>query len=310
VTLFAKQLQYGTSQHRNGDTWTRTGSCSRCHTHEGFVAFAETGEEISATNLAPINCRTCHQIHNTYTDADYALTTTAPVALVSGDEGQVLDLGGAANLCATCHQARNILDRSDIPVVLDGADVTITSTRYGFHHGPIAQTIGNTGAFAFTGDATIPTSNFHVQDCTLCHMAEVEGGVESGGHTWRMAFGAEGAVEQNTNGCNVEACHGAGGIESFDQSGTQTAVQDLLVQIETILVEQGIKAALSPAPYDEETLSPYAVAGTYPANLVAALANWQLFAEDWSFGAHNSRYARRVLANTLQYLQTLAPPAG
>ncbi len=308
VVLFATQLQYGTSQHRTGDTFARNGApCTRCHTHQGFVEFVASGEVIDVVNPAPVNCRTCHQIHNQYTVEDYALTTTDPVTLVSG--GAEVDLGGAANLCITCHQARDIGARSDIPVVIDGADVTITSTRYGFHHGPIAQTVGNTGAYEFAGSLTIPSENSHQQDCTLCHMATVDGGVEVGGHTWRMSFGAEGEESDNVaNTCAQSGCHVT--ATSYDILGIQTQIQGLLEDIETILVAQGIKAADSPAPYNEETLEAYAVAATFPANLVAAMANWQLFAEDWSFGVHNPAYARAVLVNTLEYLETLPAPAG
>ena len=52
--------------------------------------------------------------------------------------------------------------------------------------------------------------------------------------------------------------------------------------------------------YTIHELSPYAVPGTYSANLAAAFANWQLFAEDRSLGLHNPAYVRAVLTNTLE----------
>ena len=308
--LFAVQLQYGTSLHRNGDTFARNGtSCARCHTHQGFIEQVETGTVAAAIdNPAPTNCRTCHQIHKTYTNADYALTTTDPVTLVNG--GEVVDIAAAANLCASCHQARDITARSDVPVdIVNGTTVEITSTRYGFHHGPIAQVIAGTQAFEFDGTQTIAGGTGHpVVDCSACHMQTVDGGVETGGHTWRMSFAAEGGTKEPNAAVCAECHNGAGDFNVLSVQANTTA---LLQQLETLLVEgptgigttNGIKQALSPVPYDSHTLETYAKTGTWSVVEAGAMANWQLFAEDWSFGIHNPDYAFQVLTNTIEALQ-------
>lgn len=59
------------------------------YSSEGFTERIAAGTfEISADikNPSPINCRTCHKIHKTYTSSDWALTTDAPVILqLTGD---------------------------------------------------------------------------------------------------------------------------------------------------------------------------------------------------------------------------------
>jgi len=76
--LFAKQVQYASSTHRLGGNFDRNRtSCATCHTHQGFMERVETGSSSTAATIedpAPLNCRTCHQIHTTYTATDYALT--------------------------------------------------------------------------------------------------------------------------------------------------------------------------------------------------------------------------------------------
>ncbi|MDH5588635.1 MAG: collagen-like protein [Gemmatimonadota bacterium] len=299
VTLYAKQVQYGESKHRLGGNFERsTTSCAPCHTHQGFIERIATGAMVTAANVvdpAPINCRTCHQIHTTYTDADFALTTTAPVELWNAGHGTVDYGADVGNLCAQCHQGRVL---SPVPE-LGGADVTLTSSRYGFHHGPQAQVVGGVGAFEFTGSRVIaggptvhgdPDSNPEV--CGTCHMAQAFGS-QAGGHTWKMSYLYHGAVEENVAGCNGTGCHTTVPLTTFDHNTVQTLVTTLLADISTELQRIGIQG-----------VDHYAVPGTWPADVVAGFANWQMFEEDLSHGIHNPAYAMAVLTNTLEVMRT------
>jgi hypothetical protein len=303
--MFAKQVQYGNSVHATGVTFERGSAsyflattCARCHTHQGFLEFQATGAVAAGFDSpAPVNCRTCHQIHSTYTSADYALTVTDPVTLQVG--GQV-DFGAAAgNLCTSCHMA---LATSPVPVI-DGDPVTPTSSRYGFHHGPQANVAAGIGAFEFTGSATVdggPTSHGDLAAnpdmCATCHMASAFGG-QAGGHTWKMSYGLHGDMEQHVAGCNT--CHN--GFEDFSEFGDVPGeILDLLTQLEQRLVDIGIKREMS-EDYTIHGLSVYVNENVeYPANVAAAFLNWDLFAEDRSLGLHNPSYARAVLTNTLE----------
>jgi hypothetical protein len=313
-----KQLQYQQSTHRLGGNFTRAGTgCAVCHTHQGYLERVETNAletAASVTDPAPINCRTCHMIHTTYTAADYGFNKTSPVTFWNLDpetgEEYTADFGAAAgNLCASCHQARPLYERVQDAMVpmLGGPEVTITSSRYGYHYGPQGQVISGTGAYEFAGSATItggpnthgnPEANARL--CATCHMAAGDG-VEVGGHTWRVSFHANGSEEQNVAGCNT--CHS--GFEDFHEFGDVPAeILDLLQQIDAILVSKGIKQQISPG-YGIHTLHYYANTGTYSATLAAAMANWAMFAWDRSKGLHNPPYARAVLTNTLEALQAL-----
>jgi cytochrome c peroxidase len=131
------------------------------------------------SNPSPVNCRTCHAIHTSYTQADYMRIYDDPVPLLVG--GATFDIG-EANICASCHQARS-LSSSQVPDLTDPAGtIALTSSRYGVHHGPQANTLTATGAFAFPGSTTIPTGpNAHgtatvnANGCVTCHMAEPRG---------------------------------------------------------------------------------------------------------------------------------------
>lgn len=305
VELFAKQVQYATSTHRLGGNFERsTTSCAPCHTHQGFIERIGTGAQSTAETIldpAPINCRTCHQIHATYTSADYALTASGAVDLWNDSHGTV-DFGDqAGNLCAQCHQARVL----EMPT-MGAATVTVSSSRYGYHHGPQAQVVGGVGAVEFAGAEDIDggphthgdvTANAGM--CATCHMGEAFG-EQAGGHTWRMTYDYHGSTVDNVAGCNT--CHGD--FEDFTEWGDIPAeIEALLVTLEGHLVRIGIKQAMS-TDYTIHGLNVYANTGDWPGDVAGAFLNWQMFAEDRSLGLHNPPYARAVLTNTIAVVST------
>ncbi|NJD18181.1 MAG: hypothetical protein FIA95_02720 [Gemmatimonadetes bacterium] len=186
---------------------------------------------------------------------------------------------------------------------LGGPNVTVTSSRYGTHHGPVAQILGGVGLFAFSGSSTI-TGGPHVHGdkafnpdaCGTCHMAAVQGGAEGGGHTWRMEYELEGTVSQNVVGCNGTGCHRT--VESFNHWSVGPEIDALLAQLRTELIRIGIKTPTT----DPSDI--YAKPGTYPGDVAAAMINYQTITEDKSHGIHNPPYVRNVLKNTIAKMKT------
>lgn len=290
--LFARQVQYENSIHYLGGNFERNGtSCAPCHTHEGFIERLASGEQTTTAaieNPSPVNCRTCHQIHTTYTDDDYALTTTADVQLWAGG---TVDFGDG-NLCASCHQGRPI-DEAEIPVV-NGPDVTFESMRYGYHHGPQAQILGGLGGFAFEAsiDDGIHAHGASTVGCPTCHMADPFG-AQAGGHTWAMSYLYHGHVEDLVAGC--QGCHSS--ADDFEYRGVQEDVQVKLDSLRTLLRTIGIV----------EADSDYRVPGTWPANVAAAAINFQMILEDRSLGIHNPPYVLDLLDQSIEEMQTYLP---
>jgi hypothetical protein len=296
--LFAREVQYEASVHRNGGNFERGGSasCAACHTSEGFVERIAAGTEAPDSgfpNPSPVNCRTCHMIHTTYTRADYELRTTDPVDLFASDDQ--VDFG-EGNLCASCHQARAVSPKP----VIDGADVTIASTRYDMHHGPQGNILGGVSLFEFAGSMTItggPNTHGDVarneKGCITCHMATAYGS-QAGGHTWNMTYSSHGSVEDNIAGCLT--CHSSS-LEDFDYHGVQADVEVMMDSLEVLLTNIGIY----------NTSTGLANLGTYPANVVAAYLNFLTIEEDRSEGVHNPEYVTAVLNNTIEVVTPLAP---
>jgi hypothetical protein len=212
------------------------------------------------------DCRTCHQIHVTYTSADWVLETNDPVVMYAFEEGTIYD-GGQGNLCGRCHQPRSQIAEADA----DG-NIEVTSTHWGPHHGPqTAVLLGIGGAGEVEGSASSHYSL--VEDtCVACHLVE-------GNHTFAPDV------------ASCQECHS--GIEDFDVNGLQTEVSEKLAEIAELLVAKGM--------WDEEEDHP--VVGFYPAAEAQAMWNYILIShEDESLGVHNPAYTRALLDASLEAL--------
>jgi hypothetical protein len=302
--LLAKQLQYLNSFHYTGGDFERsTTSCAPCHTHEGFIETRIVNDpptQVTAADVVdptPPNCRTCHMIHTTYTDADYAFTTSSAVALWYPDT-ETVDFG-TGNLCANCHQARI---PSPIPVLGAGI-ITVGSDRFGTHHSPVATTLGGgDGLIPFTGTMTVPAGpNTHgnvavnADGCITCHGGTAFGD-QAGGHTWAMEYEYHGGPVDNVAGCNQSGCHS--NETSFDINGVQTDFDTNIETLRALLETHCI--------YDPSNGRNFE--GDFDSDIVAAYLNWQILSEDKSHAVHNPPRIEAILANTIETLQALAVP--
>ncbi len=284
------QSQFAMSVHVAGmnavDYAGGRAACARCHSHEGFVQYAELGAVAgNITNPTAWKCNTCHGIHETFEVSDYALRLDDPVQ-ANFNRAVTMDLIGNNNLCANCHQSR----AAEPNVATPGAETfRITSTHYGPHYSTQANIVAGMGMAEFEGSVAYPSSNYHLNEqasCTGCHMGEFTGG--TGGHTWIPSVAS----------CN--SCHET---TDFNYGGRQTDVATKLLQLRGKLLEFGVIEG-----DDEHGYHP--VPGTYPMILVRAYFNWDGITKDRSLGVHNPRYVNALLTNTLEALEAYEPAPG
>lgn len=260
------QTAWSESLHGTGEAFARgtSASCAGCHSGGAFSEMVAAGlnpSEVESGDPHPTrqDCRTCHQVHETYTGEDWALETTEAVALYAV-EGVTYD-GGEGNLCANCHQPRRAFPEAE-----DGVVTGITS-HWGPHHGPqSAMLLGVAGA----GAEGSPSTHYAAIEgtCVACHMGE------TASHTF----------EPDVAAC--QACHPD--AENFDINGLQTDVQAQLDELGDALVAAGVLSENTPDghPTVEEA----------PENIAIALYNWIYIAhEDKSLGVHNPAYTQALL---------------
>ena len=271
--IVSKEAQFKErSVHGTGEAFeegTRT-ACAGCHGTEGAKARINAGlpphdpSVAGIVNVTPFDCRTCHNMHSTYTGADWSLTGLEQPVKMEYTSG-TFDKG-AGNLCANCHQVRNPL-----PVATDGS-VKVTSTRFGPHYGVQANMLLGEGGLGGTGSAS-PHYDFLGESCVSCHMGD------ESNHTY----------EPQVARCT--SCHS--GLEDFDRNGVQTKIQGMLDELKPLLISNGIMNA------DDELSIP----GTYPEAVAQAMWNYKVVNYDASLGVHNAAYAEALLQSSLDALQ-------
>ena len=299
--LTGRVNQYAVSGHATGvrATYGNRESCARCHTSQGFVEFV-AGVAITAPYDTPNqqNCRTCHDIHNTYTIDDWDRRVTTPPVSIQADDGTtLLSDFGAGNLCVTCHQAR----QADIPDLTATADVSITSSRYGPHYGPQSQMLEASAGYQVAGNLSYGTANHKAvtNTCVGCHMA-AGGNYMVGGHTWKMWVDPEDEDEDGSQGhfndTACESCHA--GVDMEEKIATSKAAIDLLAAELHVILENGGYITASGSVVASSS-TPLVVA----PKIAGAIYNYRLITHgDHGYAVHNPWLAKALLTNSIAAL--------
>ena len=270
TVITGKQTGLSMAVHGTGTAFDYAGgraSCTACHSGASFsamVAASQKPNEVEVvTDVTRQDCRACHQIHTSYTEADWALETTAPVNLYA--LGETIFDGGKGNLCANCHQPRRVIAAPDA----DG-NIDVTSTHWGPHHGPqSAMLLGIGGAGDVAGVAS-----FHYRlaadTCVTCHVGP------NANHTFE-------AVESTCLDCHAE---------DQDLAGAQAAVEAKLVELHDLLEAKGMYHDGHPV-----------VGSYPAAEAEALWNYILIAVEDGSCGAHNMPYTNALLDASIAALK-------
>lgn len=269
ANIVDNQIELARSQHGVGEFISYGdyygGGCARCHSGNGFVEWAETGEVADNVKVPEAwSCGTCHGLHQTFDETDYALRVTEAAA-ATFDATVTLDVDENSNLCVACHQAR----RGPAGYWDGVADSVEVGGHDGPHHGPQSNILlGNLGA---TSTGTANTAHLGA-GCVGCHMTEATGdGVNTeGGHTFWPTV--EACVE----------CHSS--ATDFDVFSGQSTVTTKLATLEGYLETIGI--------IDSEG---HLHDSTYTAAVFQAWWNYTVILEDRSLGVHNPAYTSTLL---------------
>jgi formate-dependent nitrite reductase cytochrome c552 subunit len=288
----SRYLQWAQSGHNIlGDYDRNSTSCAPCHTSQGFLERMAAGTQVTAAtiqNPMPQTCYTCHQIHSTYTSEDLNLTYADKVDYWFNPSGEETPDFGTGNLCANCHQSR-ISD--PFPTVGSTETYTITSYRWGPHHGPMGNMLGGFSAYEIPGSLSYSNSPHTTVDnaCVICHVGTYNATTDAGGHNMTANI---------TDNC--VSCHPDNMATATEEMMTEIA--GLLEELHTKLVEQGIATDDGYLAGDNGGNA----SSTNPANLSAnelgAFFNYKFVEEDKSMGVHNYKYAKAMLANSLEAL--------
>ncbi len=306
--IAGRAYQWAQSKHANGGDSERNGSsCAGCHTSEGFVQ-RMNGETVTNQYVpSPPGCFACHSPHSR---GNFTLRKATPVTLLSNIDGvpdATFDYG-KGNLCAQCHMPRSTSPK--MPSNPGATDtLRITSSRWYSHYGVQSQMLSGNGGYQFpgytyTGNSNHTTNAVIMQEgCPTCHMAEqsyppAQGTGKAGGHTMNIHYEVEGGGEVPLlTGCLQSGCHPSS-FSADDMHLVQQGIEDSLDALHDELLSRGwITAGGS---VNASSSSPLLIT---PAVKAGALYNYFFIEHDLSEGIHNTKYARELLASSLEELR-------
>jgi len=315
-TIVTKSRQYANSAHNTGHTSGYTNrsfgpmyNCAGCHTSQGFLDVLVGASNVPYADVTQPNCYTCHSIHDTYTEADWALTNGDPTVPFTNAiyDTPAADLGNG-NQCTQCHQFATLyLAIDSLWANYDVGTTTVTITagqkRAGVHHAPQYNIFAGMDLFEFTGSTDYPTSN-HVMDqapdgCVTCHMNDGFGDMT--GHSMAMTYEFHGSDNLHWSS-TCTSCHD--GEDELDDAvaDIQGDVQVLLDELYVLLTDAGVMY-----PSDAPMGNGYLMApGVFTTDLTAAQVNYNAIREDKSIGFHNVDYITAILENTIE---AITPPS-
>jgi len=260
--------------------------------------YIQTANWEGYAQTTPIYCTGCHNPEKGHRSFDfendgndYALRNIDPIKLfidssVTLDMTSTADPLGRSNTCINCHQPRN-----SYPVPSgSGTDmITITSQRYGPHHGPQsvilegimgANIAGSTG-YPGRGTGTHKTGS----SCTNCHMGVTTDGTD-GSHTWEPTLNT--CVQCHTSMTSIPD-----EIPGFEDFYT---LHDLLVAKGYISASGSVQGGNGG---NASSSNPLVV----PVKDAQVIWNYKTIEEDKSNGIHNPNYVRALLKNSIEALQ-------
>ncbi len=313
VTQEVIATEFAASQHSSGaiavDYAGGRSYCAECHSHEGFLEFALTGDVAAdIANPSAWECSTCHAIHTDFAADDYAFRLGDAVTLIA-DGTTVVD-GANNNICLNCHQSRRnvgyydkytadttftrTFTGDDIAVyqnaavgpggskTLNGTGDTLTvvfdvPTTYAYisstHAGPHHSAQGN--VWQGLGGVTDGTPYAaHDGGCVECHM-----GPESGHSFW-----------PEEGNCMVTGCHTSSKESSLDAFAVRVAAAaEALEGLHAIHLDDADNG------YVYGNIHP--VYASLPKAEFNAWWNFMVLLEDRSRGAHNPTYFETLLTS-------------
>jgi len=275
--ITSKVAAWAKSVHGTGTAYARgtSTSCAGCHSGGAAATRIEAGlnpTEVTAGDPEPTrqDCRTCHQIHTTFTDNDWALISTSAVDLYA-IEG-TFD-GGKGNLCVECHQGRRAFPEPNSDGMITGI-----SSHWGPHHGPQSTMLLGLDGAGVTSSG--PSTHYRIVEdtCVNCHMGE----------------GDNHSFNPNVDAC--QACHS--GAENFDIGGVQTEVTAMADELAELLFAAEL---INEASHDG-----HAIVTEAPEVQAGALYNWiYVVHEDKSMGVHNPAHTKALLQAGLDAMKSL-----
>jgi len=296
-----------------------SGSCTQCHSTNGFAEYAMGEDTTSQLPLSAVGCTSCHNQFNLYTNAESRYDAQGmnpalePVEFPSGDTAT---LGNDSNICMGCHQGR----ASGQTVANATPNGTVQDPDYdsfnfiNIHYYAVGATFFGSevnGGYEYEGESYVGQNRFGIHealepaeglvDCIGCHMNADD--AEPAKHTFVPKIAD----------CN--ACHQGGSFISMSGSPAifyqqiEALKSELLAAIQAYATT-GALPINSPIVYDSVAYPYWFKDNGQGANygnryvdanfdMLTAMYNYQVAAKDPGGYIHNGVYISQLLYDSI-----------
>lgn len=305
---------FNASQHKAGDVAVDyaggRGSCAECHSHEGYLEFALTGDVAAdIANPQAWECSTCHAIHTDFAADDYAFRLGDPVVLLAN--GSPTIDGGNNNTCINCHQSRRDYNDYDD----ETADATYTRTFTGddanIYDAHVAfGPAGSKTYFAAGSAGNVNDSLIVVYDVPLASHAYISSshaGPHHGpqGQVWAGLGGFADGVPFGPHEAGCVACHmgPASGHSFWPEEGNCAVchatdkIPGLDATADRIAAAGAALELIGAVHFDTEDGAFHPMYASLARDDFKAWWDFMVILEDRSNGAHNPVYVEALLSS-------------
>lgn len=293
-----------------------TGECTPCHTSTGFINYVTSGFTMPTSTWATagdgsrevLTCKACHTDYN-YKNRIRSIGAVKASYAYNGANVQFSNMG-ASNLCITCHAGR-------------GNTQSAKSTRFQGHHAPAAGVLFSSSAhtgYEFSGKSYGNATGFiHNKigtsdvpgtgtsgPCVTCHMSAAD---NANSHKFSAATkNSAGAITALPTQAVCLKCHPAAFVTPTNQEllrlGYSEAGEVLKAYVANTITNY-LAVAINSTNY-----------ATVADNAYGSYQNSLLSTEEKGAFAHNSIYAKRLLFDSIDWMDngafnnTITIPAG
>jgi len=275
--------------------------CVRCHTTTGFIAYS-TGRVTAAWGVASdktkevLTCIGCHSDISAGT-----VRSVTPARPFADDSYQNRNVG-ASNVCMDCHSGTN--NGNSIQLLVGTADFS-NQPFVAPHYLAAGGTLHAVSGYHFPGGSyAFYSSNTHrgigiannngtgsAGPCVGCHMSA------SQDHLFKtVSADSSGNISAITATVCVNCHAGSLGVAQLNADKT------LFVNALTVLKAQLAARGFVPSPGYPFFSNTNWGAGQDGANVMGAAFNYVLMASEPGAYTHNSRYARQLVLDSIDYL--------
>ncbi|MBU1881439.1 hypothetical protein KKA08_05350, partial [bacterium] len=265
-------------QEEFDDEWNRS-SCGACHTGEGFIGDNDPNfpDPWYPEDAHLIGCQTCHDPHDD-TNPHQLRNVDDYTVLYDAEEAATFTGYGGAQTCVQCHHARRNTDN----VV---GQIENGYAHFGPHGSPQMDMFVGSGSYEIEGyeyEREHSHQMFDMLDdnesCVTCHMEMRDHGDPLG---WK------GGHDFEPTPATCSACHVV--PDDFDYHGEPSDLVALADQLITAIGVDPEYLGNTDSTTVEQRMAGYA---------------YVFFMNDGSNGIHNPEYARSLLENALDFIET------